>query len=86
MVSILALVSAILLAVAVEAESLLWLGLTLFTAGLLPLAFAFMRPATEGAAGNLDRLTAPGRSAVALHLGSLLAQTGLIVALIAPAF
>lgn len=83
MLSLLALVSAILLAVAVEAGSLVWLGLTLFTAGLLPLSFALMRPATEGTAGALHRLTAPGRTAAALHLGAFCAQTGLIVVVIA---
>jgi hypothetical protein len=83
MISVLALIAAILFAVTVEDASLPWLAGTLFTAGLLPLAFALMRPAESGAAGALDRLTAPGRSVVALHVGSFCAQTGLLVALIA---
>jgi hypothetical protein len=83
MLSVLSLIAAVLFAVTVDGGSLLWLGLTLFTAGCLPVAFAFMRPATGGAAGALDRLTAPGRSVVALHVGSFCAQSGLLVVLIA---
>jgi hypothetical protein len=83
MLSFVALIAAVLFALTVEPESLLWLGLTLFTAGCLPVALAFMHPVHAGAAGAVNRLTAHGRSVVALHVGSFCAQTGLLVTLIA---
>jgi hypothetical protein len=83
MVSVLALLVAIVLAVVVDGDSLIWLGLTLFTLGLLPLAFALTRSA-EGESGRaLEKLTAPGPGAIALNAGSFFAQTGLLVTLIA---
>jgi hypothetical protein len=79
--SVLAFATAVGLVIAV-ADGVLWVALALFCAGLLPLAFALMRPAPDGA-GALARLSAPRGGALALHIGSYLAQTGLLVALIA---
>lgn len=79
--SILAFATAVALVIAVG-DGVLWIALALFALGLLPLALAFARPAPEGA-GALARLSSPPGGALTLHLGSYLAQTGVIVALIA---
>ena len=73
--SLLAVAAAILLAVLVR-DGLIWVGLALLAVGALPaLAALRARPSALG--------LPPRAGAVVLHLGSLVAQTGLIVTLIA---
>jgi hypothetical protein len=72
MISLLAFAAAVAVTLAVSEDTALPLGLILLAIGSIPVAFAL-----------LERGGAALRGAVPLHVGSFLAQTGLITALIA---
>jgi hypothetical protein len=72
MISVLAFAAAVGLTLALAEDSALLVGLACLAAGSIPVAFAL-----------LERGGAAVRGVVPLHVGSFLAQTGLITALIA---